>query len=97
MAPMKTITNVAPRCAAFQVMRYVDGPAVLLTSTRRGVLQLHEEKVEPTAHPQVYARRWTRARESDHQQLLLARVIAAGYDPIAVGDDVRKRAMTKPR
>lgn len=90
------ITTARPRCAAYQVLRYVDGPKLLLTCTRRGIVRIWELYLEPTKRPDVLVER-ARPLHGDDASAALNRAIAAGYDVIRVSDELKARAGARRR
>lgn len=84
----------APSRSVYQVMRYVDGAAVAIAVTRSGKVSLYEERVTQVSATDV-EQAWTRARESDHVSMLLERVVNAGYNVVAIADELRAKAKTR--
>jgi len=86
---MRLITCNRPRAAAYQVIRYVDGPKLMLTCTRRGVISLHELYVTPAADGWVEKSRKLTGEDATEA---LNRAIAAGYNPAEISDRLRSEA-----
>lgn len=86
---MRLVTCIRPR-PAYQVIRYGDGPRIMLTCTRRGRVRVAELYVT-----QLKSGAWVekhRYLEGADASDALNRAVAAGYNPIAIAEDLKRAA-----
>lgn len=89
----RIISCTRPRCAAYQVIRYVDGPKLMLTCTRRGVISLHELYVT-----QLRDGSWTeksRKLSGEDAGQAIERAVNYGYNVVEISNRLRTEAAAR--
>lgn len=86
----KVIECLRPNRAAYQVVRYVDGPKLMLTCTRRGKVSLWRLVVRERKHGLVEVPE--RISEPEEQCLAIERMVAMGYDVAQISAELITRA-----
>lgn len=82
---------IPPNRSVYQVIRYVDGAAVAITATRKGVISLFEERCTQVS-ADVVGQGWVRAKDADHRAMLIERAVNAGYNIVEIANRLRDEA-----
>lgn len=85
-SPVRLITCTRPRCAAYQVIRYLDGAKLLLTASARGRIRMYELHIDADNVERP------RKLDADGAAAGLERAIAAGYNVVQISIELEQRA-----
>lgn len=88
--PTVIVSMAQPRAKAYQRMRWLDGPHLIMTCSTRGICRLYRVERKQVAEGRLVERLVRLSGTDAHDAL--ERAIRAGYDVVRISDELRERA-----